>query len=83
MVSKVLLKAAVVPIVIEMIAVPTFPHVIGNLGYVPISAHRSLQVQMKRLTISEFKKNNLPWKIMYVLQTEEVTIRQHLEILAT
>ena len=48
MVSKVLLKAAVVPIAIEMIVVPTFPHVIGKLGYVPISALRSLQ--MKRLT---------------------------------
>ena len=43
----------------------------------------TVRVQIKRLTISEFKKNNLPWKIMYVLQTEEVTIRQHLEILAT
>jgi hypothetical protein len=39
-----------------------------------------IRVLIKRL---KFKKTNLPWETLYVLQTEEVTIRQHLEILAT
>ena len=39
--------------------------------------------RLKGWQLVKFKTTILPWGTLYVLQTEEVTIRQHLEILAT